>query len=85
MGPKHFQNKARREWWSIHISAVAFRAPRIAFSIDLTRRHSHAGSSILLGRKLHASLRNIRPNCVEKGAVESARKGCERANGDALA
>ena len=21
MGPKHFQNKARREWWSIHIEA----------------------------------------------------------------
>ena len=21
MGPKHFQNKARREWWSIHIGA----------------------------------------------------------------
>ena len=21
MGPKHFQNKARREWWSLHIEA----------------------------------------------------------------
>ena len=21
MGPKHFQNKARREWWSIHVEA----------------------------------------------------------------
>ena len=21
MGPKHFQNKARRDWWSIHIEA----------------------------------------------------------------
>ena len=21
MGPKHFKNKARREWWSIHIEA----------------------------------------------------------------
>jgi hypothetical protein len=21
VGPKHFQNKARREWWSIHIEA----------------------------------------------------------------
>ena len=21
MGPKHFENKARREWWAIHIEA----------------------------------------------------------------
>lgn len=21
MGPKHFQNKARREWWSLHVEA----------------------------------------------------------------
>src|SRR2546422_1241415 len=37
-------------------SAAAFRKPNIAVSIDLTKRLSRAGSSILLAKKLHASL-----------------------------
>jgi hypothetical protein len=58
--------------------AAAFRKPNIAVSIDLTKRHSRPGSSILLARKLHASLWNIRRNCTARSAVRSRENGLKR-------
>ena len=67
MGPKYFQNKARREWWSIHIEAWqrgSVSQAEYYRQFDLTRRNSRDDSNILPARKLHASSRHIRWNCA---------------------
>lgn len=69
MGPKHFQNKARREWWSIHIEA--WQRSGVSQRAYCRRHRLDQGTFVrwlrlLLARKLHASSRNIRRNCAAK-------------------
>lgn len=66
-------------------NVAAFRARRIAVSIDWTMGRSHAGSRSSLARKLHANSRNIRRSCAARSAEKSGKKGCESAASNALA
>ena len=78
MGPKHFQNKARREWWSIHIEAWQRSGVSRAAYCRQHRLDEGTFARWLkrsLARKLHASLRNIRRNCAARSAVKSEKKG----------
>ena len=55
---------------SRHGSAAALRKSNIVVSIDMTKRHSCAGSSILLARKLHAGLWHMRRNCAARNVAK---------------
>jgi hypothetical protein len=87
VGPKHFQNKARREWWSIHLEAwQRSGSSRKAYC----RQHRlDVGTfarwiNVLAGEEAARKLANIRRNCVERNAAKRGKKGCGSVAGNAL-
>jgi hypothetical protein len=81
VGPKHFEIKARREWWSITSkpgSAVAFCKQNTAVSIDLTRKTFTRWLKRLAGEEAARKLMEYRTELHREKRREEQEKGLKR-------